>query len=776
MRRLGTLLTIGCTLLACKGGVQFDAGKPFPCDFSKGPGARDQDCPTQWVCGVANHCQLFVNEGISAALRTVTPDYSQAQLTYSPLLNSPVGAIALELPLPPPFSIFAVALDGGQLFSVTEGSISRPPPLPTTPTAMAFNRRNDALDFYTLNGDQLSVLRGGAQVPVLDSLQKPLDGASGLREASKGRSSLFVSHKSKDSTPVYGGEVIDDGGSAPVFNSFSPGALDVRPVSRRLLEATTDARIVPVIVTFTQMLYRTSLSPDVWQLLTADVSIPLTTSPQDVLLRHSLQADVWAVRYPSAPPGTEQVLSTWRLTRSSTPTLERAWDDCAPCPGAVVSTFTPFTGAGSPGVEVLCRYPKGPVIKVVRGSNVTAATQQCVVSNLEAPIDLNAIAVRSFGLGGTRPVLDESIGSSIAIAGNQGQIWQGGSLSTLVPIFLDRVPLGAASFNSRPIALTPGYFALANPDAGMAVVTLSELGLPSGSSLETPIEGLNGWFILNTGDVAVLDGGLSSDEGLPPVQFGPRLLNQQGSAAQGPFQARAFTENDGGTSFVATAYDSVYLYEGIDSSQLTPVPQQLEALNSQLTPVPNAPIVSLALDSTPPAGTRVQGYLVNPQNLYKISLGGAPVHWTQTPLFVGNTRPLKVWVDALTQYGRVGFQDGTIYTLPGAFPMVDALPSVDGGSDQVIDFASLGVWPVALAESGLYQASFSPDAGSGALMNWRKVLSLPSNFPTTFQEGKLLVQSEAINGQPVEILYVFSHAGQVFRTGSVPVPVSTPAP
>src|SRR5262249_34332403 len=202
--------------------------------------------------------------------------------------------------------------------------------------------------------------------------------------------------------------------------------------------------------------------------------------------------------------------------------------------------------------------------------------------------------------------------------------------------------------------------------------------------------------------------GVATDGGHLSLGFGPRLVDARGEAARSPFfgeGALDVTPEHNLVSFVMAADDSLYFLPL--PPVLTPTPNVLPAVTPQLTPAPGSPVRSMTLERSA-VGTdgvsRVRGYLIAGRALFIFTLQGAPPRWSATPIVLQGGEPVEVWMDnPLGGLGRVGYRDGEIFTLPGGFLLVNALPKGDGGvAPQVLDYENLGGWPVAMTSSGLF--------------------------------------------------------------------------
>jgi hypothetical protein len=189
-------------------------------------------------------------------------------------------------------------------------------------------------------------------------------------------------------------------------------------------------------------------------------------------------------------------------------------------------------------------------------------------------------------------------------------------------------------------------------------------------------------------------------------------------------------------------------------------------VSPSLTPEPSSFIRSLALERTP-VGTngvdRVRGYVVTSRSVFEVKLGGAPLRWSSTPLSFSGAEPVEVWFDnPRGGLARVGYRDGTVFSIPGGFQLTEPLPQLDGGAPvAVLDYENLGGWPVALTDDGLFVARYDAlasgrldnrfaDGGVNKPMTWREV-TLPDGsrpwsdraFPRLgAQPAKLFVLAE----------------------------------
>ncbi len=596
--------------------------------------------------------------------------------------------------------------------------------------------------------------------------------------------------------------------AAPDGGVRSQDLLELRGLPRRLLELPSpglpsfqDAAL-PIALTRDGFYYRSNSGIiERWVRLNDDdepllAPIPAVT-PQEPRLHFSESGEVWAVAF--GVPGNPGVLSTWRLTRGRPSKLSRAWSDCTPCPRGQVVAFTPTSAGGSSAVEVLCDTQTLDAgvggrrsLWRVTGSTALNPFERCELTQLDAPFDLAEVAgtgasAASDVVSGRGYAVSEATGTAIALGGKHGQLWLGPSLSTARPLFLDRVPLGVGYLplptgnggaELRRFAVTERYVAAElgnNSLATFPLTALTDAPLEPTVGPSALVREANGWLVSSAADLVKVDPRQAANQ--PPLQlsFGPRVLGPRGEPSPGPFTAEALraTADGGVSSIVLSANDSVYLYR---VGTLGDAPTDRNALTPQLTPEPGFPIRSMTVDRTsstldfhaPPggAGAQVLGYLVTSRNVFEFELSGAPLRWTQKQIVLTPNEPVEVWMDdATTSRGRVGFRDGTIFTLPGGFPLARALPASSSGEpDRVLDYANLGGWPIALAESGLYGSVLEKraDGSNGKLLRWERV-PLPAELtPEALRASRLEVMRTVDATTERFSLVVFTPYGHVY--------------
>jgi hypothetical protein len=553
----------------------------------------------------------------------------------------------------------------------------------------------------------------------------------------------------------------------------------------------------PVAVTPTRFLWR-SQAPSTgqplgqWQLLNPGEVLSDTAGggpPQsNWRMRHSAMGGVWAVARTITvprPPGSggegpmqQDVLSTWTLLRSPArprePRLERSWSDCSPCGTDRLVTFTPVSD-GALGVEVLCESETTGTRALFRvtGASVVSPLDTCLRQPLTAPFDLSELAKEQDGERvRTRPyAVDDARGGKLVLGGAHGQIWFGDLLSQLQPAFLDRAPVAVTPYQGVLLAFTRDFFAVGPFDRqdarlprgeGLFVQPPRRPGEQDAPGLGNVVEGIPGWFLLETGQILRATFDTNAGVNLSNT-YGPRLLGPSGETATGPYLGQGTPAQDG-VSLVIAANDQLY-YKELKLSELNPDPSRQEAtLNPQLTPEPGFPVRSLARDGNVSldarVGVRVRGWVATSRSAFKFEQDAETKAWSLTKLPLGDGEPVKVWTREAERegekvsFGRLGLRDGQVLRLPQGLPITQPLPVQN---PRVVDYASLKGWPVALEERGIYRTIPSPDSPEG-LMRWQP-LALPAGLTVDDLKDARI----AVVKQDVEVLYLFTRTGSVYQ-------------
>ncbi len=778
---LAAVFAAGC------GGLLFSQGNGFPCDFNAPEDTRDKACAPTEVCSVLNRCERFTYEGPQFEGIPELPVFDAGRKIHPLVLDRPVSLLASNASAREEFLAVLASTDGGGSRAVTV-ELGRLTLTKDTPFPAAATRQ---VAVVTDKFGAILTAPPFSAVRLLDGKVVVPSDAVALRAGPRGLGvppRLAVLRKS--GAPI----AVDEQGNAL---EFAP------PASDGGLQAVIDLRSIPLsrkgpapdgrAVVMTREGFFVSQRPfdGGYVSLTPNEDAttfgfpaqePAEAAPDRIFLRHDLTGALWSFARPFRDQPFPTVLSTWQLTRrgEAPESMARAWNECSPCPNAKILAIAPNLD-GLANVEVLCgAIASGEDATLVRvvGSLSADPTDPCVTQPVTSGFDLSNQTLHSES-DGRGIVLDDANGGGVVVGGQHGELWHGPSFSRALPLFLERVPLTVGAFFPgadavpSPLVVTDRYLAaplFANPPDGGALFNgfkafdfrvIADFALDDEVRPRALVGGAPGWAVLSSSDVVRVsvrqpdaDGGVKGSGNFFALGYGPRLLNARGEPSREPFSGEAVTSPDGGlVSMVLTADDSVYL---------ALAPQEMGAPLSQpplyplLTPEPGSPIRSFALERTR-LGTdgvkRVRGYAVTSRNLFTVSLSGEPARWNAAPLLLGGGEPLEVWMDnPRGGLGRVGYRDGTVFSLPGGFLLVR--PTAGEEPRQVVDYENLGGWPVAYATSGLWVGHYDlvngkldnklADGRPGKPMQWRRVTMADGSTPwmkdaNTARPGRLHV-------------------------------------
>lgn len=754
---LHTRLSLLCLLAASCTGLHLDQGNAFPCDFSLGPGARDQACVPGDVCGVDNLCRAYLYEGPRFEGKPTVPTFGassgEGAVVHPLRLDREVREVLADLPLGRSERAYVRddlgfhELEKGQL---TGRRVTLPTQLPpgfgAIEAAQPYLRegRANELPEVLLRDRDGHLAVGSFELPRAAAVQTdggPISGAAfrvvtgpflsadgGARLAG---GALPLAWTATELGLVYRATALPPtfrfapmtGTPEPLFDVavVTPArlwlvALDAEGVS--LLDARDGGALEPAA----------SLDP------MSATGGRLSTDPEGRIVAAARRA-----AFGPLPNANIEVLSTLQVNLSAEGvSLLSPWLDCSPC-GAnrTMELISPSLRSGAPTVELLCRGVSGGLEAVrVIGSNALSQFDACLIEPLELPVEAPRLAHTA-----AAELISWSGQGGLLVGGAQGEVWSGDALSTLRPLYLDRVPWDVApAFAGRRTslaAITDDSLFFEEPEElpadernGLRRVAQRELGVSESARLAGFVHEVNGWGVTSLGEVVRLRVGPSI--GIDP---GPLLVAANGDPIRDSIGGEAFTDADGGAiAFFVAADDSLYFVPDPVGSLGADEPR---VLSPDLTPEPSVPIRSLALERTPlgtDGKTAARGYLVTSRNVYQWQLGGAPARWSASQVLLGGGQPVEVWFDSkLSALGRVGYSSGEIYTLPSGYQLAEALPgSKDDVPAQVLDYENLGGWPVAYTTIGLFIAGWDvnaegklenrfADGSPNRPMSWRRV-------------------------------------------------------
>ena len=115
MRR--ALAAVALLAIAC-GGLFYNQGNGFPCDFNAAEEVRDKACAPTEVCSVLNRCERFVYEGPQFEGTPQLPDFDAGRKIHPLVLDRPVTAVTANASTRDEF-VVVLAADGGTARSVS---------------------------------------------------------------------------------------------------------------------------------------------------------------------------------------------------------------------------------------------------------------------------------------------------------------------------------------------------------------------------------------------------------------------------------------------------------------------------------------------------------------------------------------------------------------------------------------------------------------------------------------------------------------------------------
>lgn len=768
MRRV--LLISAVTLSACTG-LFTENGNAYPCDFSLPPQERDAPCVPGDVCSVKNVCTQYIYEGPRFEGPPQQPEYSlsDAGVVQPGALSGRIDKLARDVSR----GGFFVQTERGFAARVSgRGQVFEAPVVPdglTDSVLTTFPGVREALVGLSPT-QRVSYAASRLDFSLINNTNGPL--ATRLRAFPRANSIELFTPGGHLSAPDFSGPQM-----APPFRLLPEDTFDVPGIGLDVTVVNRQRQAPPTpVVVSTDGLFAQQLDGGFVQLAAPTLALPSAS------MSVNASSSVLAVNLGNT------VLSTWQVgVVDRQHVLERAWADCRPCDFGDIEYVTALPDASGVGVEVLCRG-QVPFIVRVTGSTATLATDSCITQTVPAPFDLSRLSPPDAGLKLTLA----STPRGVAFGGTHGEVWAGETLSSMLPMGLDRVPLDVAtvttniggSSSSALIALTDRYAAVLPPRvttnqlaSGFRRIDAS-LDFASSEAVQftSAIHGAESWVISSAGVVSrVL---LEEDDTSPGgVLFGRRLVSPTGQPVQRSAGGEAFVNReDGGVMALFIAADDGLYAINQPGLSLGTSPNGTGDVTPQLQPEPSVPIRSLALERTglgTNGTTRATGYLVTSRNVYEWSLGGTPARWSSRLLELSGGEPTEVWFDQSgSALGRVGYADGTIFTLPGGYQLANALPPGESTTPaRVLDYENFGGWPVALTTTGLYAARWPqdengvvnnrfPDGRPNRPMDWEELKLPDGSKPWSKGEatrGKLFVQAFArdANNKRRFTLYLF---------------------
>ncbi|MDP1822271.1 MAG: hypothetical protein Q8L48_03485 [Archangium sp.] len=393
---------------------------------------------------------------------------------------------------------------------------------------------------------------------------------------------------------------------------------------------------------------------------------------------------------------------------------------CQACPGGTLLDLAVIEGvtAATTELEARCGSPDGGAHIFYRLARRPGVPGACNTRPLVGPGSL-------FLERGVRPASQPSQRRT-AFVGRAGQIWFGSSAVNATSLTFDRAATGVALKGTRPddvVAISGSLAGYPNPTTGL---TAAPLGNVTAIGTNEP-----SWAVLNDQVVAL--------EGASAIESG-RGFAIAPSALTTPQTLYRALSSQGETVAVLTAGNQLYSAEVSGALSGLQPPALLGARVAQV----NA-ITSAAFTSSPDAGSFLEGYLVTAAGLAHVTADTATRWRAEDVPLPSSLAPLEAWFSA--GRGRVGFTDGTVYSLPSRVRIAEPV-----AGDAVEDYVQACGQQLALTGAGLFRL----EAVAGSAIGQWIAVDLPAGFAP---DGLFGGRVHAVNAD----VYVFSRVGEAAR-------------
>ncbi|MBL9038255.1 MAG: hypothetical protein JNG84_07075 [Archangium sp.] len=451
---------------------------------------------------------------------------------------------------------------------------------------------------------------------------------------------------------------------------------------------------------------------------------------------------------------------------------------CSPCENsrAVVDLAVSYSEYRDPGaptaqtydVEAACENPDGGPVQVSIFNTSNCGTAQLGLLDGIAPYQPNM--ARSTSSARTR-----------VVAGQDGQLWWSGERGhiALTPVLLDAPP-SVVSGKGNSLTLTrPQVFVDERSSSGLPKPIVRGASFrfnPSngtfGSFLSDDIEmvcsvkGRGEWFLFLDPDTSTGQSALVAIS-FPTPSF-DSLGVVAGAAPQSfftpPYQAGISDRGDGGVTLLVSSGDALYASDVSSTAVNGLRPSGGELLDDPKVPrigfvtVPlvRSPITSMVVLPPDPEPSRlaryVEAWLIAAGRVFRVAADDAIV-WRTTESVTEPKEAAEVWSEG--RRVRLGYRDGTVYTLPSR---VKAAAAITEGTSVVLDYEGVCNQSFALTTTGLKRLVVDRDNGVG---RWEPV-ALASMSDPGLTGAKLWASDDA--------LYVFFARGIVERVSGFSCP------
>jgi hypothetical protein len=397
------------------------------------------------------------------------------------------------------------------------------------------------------------------------------------------------------------------------------------------------------------------------------------------------------------------------LPCSTPPPFTTVLGPCTACPaGELRDTRLVELPNQAPELETRCEGPDGGLSAFYRLQRA-ASTNGCVTQSL---VGTSTLFLNELGSA------DQPTPHGLALKGPRGQVWVGESTLLARSLGFDETPRGLMRVGPSGTLLFVGTTMVGTPDP--------VIGL-SGSSRTTPTamaQNEPAWALW--GQQLVSHRRSSSLDERFAVAIAPQPL---------PAPVHIFKATLGGVTLAIVSSQS---------SLSSAVVNEGNATFGVLTPRVSTVGDVTSFSFTERDGGVLEGYVSTPLRVARVT-ATSPSSWslTDVPLPSALT-PRKVWFTG--GRGRVGFDDGSVFSLPSRVRIAPALP------DAVRDFESACGRQFALTELGLFEL----ETTATSLGAWSRV-SLP---PNVARPRSLLSE--------LDQLYLFTEMGEVVQLPLAP--------
>lgn len=401
--------------------------------------------------------------------------------------------------------------------------------------------------------------------------------------------------------------------------------------------------------------------------------------------------------------------------------VDLQYGPCTACPGGVLADFAPVSGHTPPDIEVRCVQPDGGSPSFYRlspRSGTSFACDRALVlgeTSLFSQAQLTSAAQLAPGV--------------LAWSGSAGQVWFGASVSELASVAFDRQALGVVRRSGAlgdVVAFSRGLVGVPAPGIGLMSSRSNAL---SSSVAHAPTWGISGTQLVDVaGALSVAEG---RTVGYLPV---PSLA--------APVNAALTTSTRGLRLAVVSAGNSLFAADmeatlaGGAPALLSQRLSTVDAISALTFPRQHAPATS---------GPLLSGYALSSGSVVRV-VADTMTRWhvEAVPLPISLVA-LSVWFEGTR--GRVGFQDGTVFSLPSRVRIAPPVPD-----EQAVDFAQACGQQFALGLTGLYRLASIAGSPVG---RWEPV-ELPAAFAgASFLDGRVHAAGDE--------LYVFTRTGEAAR-------------